>query len=231
MQIPSAPASVTANCPGRYCGSLPLEPSPALARPAPAVAIMARPPPGMSMTLSAARGSAGAPASLRARLLFTAAAATAAAAARALRRSPAKSLRRRLVRRLDRVAPVATRGSEPPVNDACPVCLTEFADAPDRPLRVQTDCQHGACAECLEAWVLHTTCAHLNPARFGLTRNGDIVSWHGPPCCPMCRAKIAVIEEADIRDAVIAAISLQGGALATFNSSAPDIFTAPTVFS
>lgn len=190
-----------------------------------------RPPPAISMTLSPARGGGGGPSTLRARLLFAAAAAGAAAAARALRRTPAEALRRRLVRRLDRVAPVAARGGAPPVNHACPVCLAEFADAPARALRVQADCGHGACAECLEAWVVHTTRAHLNPARFGLTRNGEIVSWHGPPCCPMCRAKIAVIDEADIRDAVIAAISLQGGALATFNSSAPDLFTAPAVFS
>jgi Zinc finger, C3HC4 type (RING finger) len=158
--------------------------------------------------------------------------AASAALAHALRRSPADAQRRRLLRRLDRVAPRRSYSSARDrgllaLNAACPVCLAEFAAAPDRTLRVQNECRHALCAECLETWVLHTTKAHLNPARFGLTRGGDIVSWHCPPNCPLCRNKIPVISDADIREAIIAAVTHQGGALSTFTSSAPQFHGFP----
>jgi hypothetical protein len=156
--------------------------------------------------------------------------ATSGLLAYALRRSPAEALRRRLLRRLNRVAPrrsYAAALEKGLLNTTCPVCLSEFGDAPERPLRVQIECKHALCASCLEMWVYHTVKAHLNPSRFGLTRGGDIVSWHSPPSCPCCRQKIAVISDDDIRDAVIAAISQQGGALtslSTFNSSTFQLF-------
>lgn len=142
----------------------------------------------------------------------------------ALRRSPTEALRLRLLRRLKRVAPRRSYSAalgETLFNTSCPVCLCEFKAAPERPLRIQKDCGHALCAECLESWVLHTTRAHLNPSRFGLTRGGDIVSWHSPPGCPLCRSKLAVISECDIREAVMAAIRQQGIQLSTYTSSTP----------
>lgn len=120
----------------------------------------------------------------RSRVLLAAGALAASALlARALRRSPSDALRRRLLRRLDRIAPRVRYTDEIGAalsNGTCPVCLGDFAAAPERLLRVQT-CGHALCAECLEGWVVHQAKSHLNPSRFGMTRGGDIVSWHCPP--------------------------------------------------
>jgi hypothetical protein len=58
---------------------------------------------------------------------------------------------------------------------------------------------------------------HLDPARFGVTSGGDIVAWKPPPTCPLCRAKLGVLSDCDIREAVIAAIELQGTQLRSFS--------------
>jgi hypothetical protein len=138
----------------------------------------------------------------------------------AVRRGHGDALRRRLIRRLDRLAPRVRYTLELEgrmVNATCPVCLSDFSACPDKPLRLQKECHHAVCAECLELWVVHTAKSHLNPARFGLTRGGDIVSWSPPPNCPLCRCKLGVISDSDIREAVLAAIEQQGGALSSFH--------------
>jgi hypothetical protein len=139
----------------------------------------------------------------------------------AVRRGHGDALRRRVLRRLDRLAPrvrYSPELEESVVNATCPVCLSDFSASPDRPIRLQKECRHAVCAECLELWVVHTAKSHLNPARFGLTRGGDIVSWSQPPNCPLCRCKLGVISDADIREAVLAAMEQQGGALSSFYS-------------
>lgn len=145
----------------------------------------------------------------------------------ALRRSPADALRRRLLRRLDRLAPKVRFTPEIEnsiVNSACPVCLSEFSCAPERYIRVQKQCKHALCSDCMETWVIHTAKSHLNPSRFGLTRGGDIISWSQPPFCPLCRNKLGVISDSDIREAVLAAMAQQGGAVANINPYSNYVF-------
>jgi hypothetical protein len=77
--------------------------------------------------------------------------------AHALRKAPAEALRRRLLRRLDKVAPKTRFSndlieSHAVVNASCPVCLSDFADAPEKLIRVQTKCKHALCADCMETW-------------------------------------------------------------------------------
>lgn len=140
---------------------------------------------------------------------------------RALRKAPADAWRRRLLRRLDKVAPkmrYSHQLQQSIVNSACPVCLSEFSCSPERYIRVQIQCKHALCSDCMETWVVHTAKSHLNPSRFGLTRGGDIVSWSQPPFCPLCRSKLSVISDSDIREAVLAAMAQQGGAISNPSS-------------
>jgi hypothetical protein len=77
--------------------------------------------------------------------------------AHALRKAPADALRRRLLRRLDKVAPKRRFAEDlvesgVVVNTTCPVCLADFKDSPDRLIRAQKKCKHALCAECMETW-------------------------------------------------------------------------------
>lgn len=85
----------------------------------------------------------------------------------------------------------------------------------DKPIRI-LDCGHALCAECLEAWAVHCTKAHLNPSRFGITRGGRVVAWTPGPKCPLCCARVNCVPKEDLREAVLAAISQRGVALSTF---------------
>lgn len=96
-----------------------------------------------------------------------------------------------------------------------PVCLCDFASTRDRPVRI-LPCRHALCASCLEAWAVHCTKAHLNPARFGIIRGGQVVSWTPGPKCPLCCARLNCVPEEDLRQAIVAAIHQRGAALTTF---------------
>lgn len=96
-----------------------------------------------------------------------------------------------------------------------PVCLCEFARMGDKLIRV-LGCGHALCACCLEAWAVHCTKAHLNPSRFGMTRNGRVIAWTPGPKCPLCCARVNCVPKEDLRQAVIAAIGHRGVALSTF---------------
>lgn len=85
----------------------------------------------------------------------------------------------------------------------------------DKSIRI-LDCGHALCSECLEAWAVHCTKAHLNPSRFGITRFGRVVAWTPGPKCPLCCARLNCVPREDLRQAVIAAISQRGVALSTF---------------
>lgn len=84
----------------------------------------------------------------------------------------------------------------------------------DKSIRV-LECRHALCAECLEAWAIHCTKSHLNPSRFGITRNGRVVSWTPGPKCPLCCEQLDCVPREDLREAVIAAINQRGAALST----------------
>lgn len=86
---------------------------------------------------------------------------------------------------------------------------------PDRLQRVLS-CRHALCAECLEAWAVHCTKMHLRPERFGVTRNGQVVSWTPGPKCPLCCGRVDCVPEEDVRAAVIAAIEQRGAAISNF---------------
>lgn len=96
-----------------------------------------------------------------------------------------------------------------------PVCLCEFASAPERPIRV-LKCRHALCSDCLESWAVHCTKAHLDPTRFGVTRGGQVVSWSPGPNCPLCKSQLKCVPDEDLREAVIAAIEQRGVAISTF---------------
>lgn len=176
-----------------------------------------------------------------------------------VKRGHADGVRRRVIRRLDRIAPRTkyhaakqhkphiinadcksrfryppifphipkTRSSSqpnftptnppnstlPPRNTG-PVCLCEFAKTPDKPIRV-LECRHALCSDCLVAWAVHCTKAHLNPSRFGITRAGRVVSWTPGPKCPLCCSRVNCVPREDLREAVIAAINQRGSALST----------------
>lgn len=99
------------------------------------------------------------------------------------------------------------------------MCLCEFGGRSEggergKIIRV-LKCGHALCAECLEAWAVHCTKAHLNPSRFGLTRAGRVVAWTPGPKCPICCARMNCVPKEDLREAVIAALSHGGVALST----------------
>lgn len=96
-----------------------------------------------------------------------------------------------------------------------PVCLCEFSSTPDRAIRV-LPCRHALCSDCLEAWAVHCTKAHLNPARFGITRGGQVVSWTPGPKCPLCCARLDCVPDEDLREAIVAAIHQRGAAISNF---------------
>lgn len=96
-----------------------------------------------------------------------------------------------------------------------PVCLSDFARSNDKAIRVLR-CGHALCAGCLEAWAVHCTKAHLNPSRFGVTRNGRVIAWTPGPKCPLCCARVNCVPKEDLREAVISAIGHRGVALSTF---------------
>ncbi|CAN8067875.1 unnamed protein product [Agarophyton chilense] len=136
-----------------------------------------------------------------------------------LRRGHADGVRKRVIRRLDKIAPKSKYHPHKHahghiINADCPVCLCEFASDADKPIRV-LGCRHALCSDCLEAWAVHCTKAHLNPSRFGITRAGRVVSWTPGPKCPLCCARLNCVPKQDLREAIIAAINHRGTALST----------------
>lgn len=115
-----------------------------------------------------------------------------------------------------------------------PVCLGEFSSTPDKYIRV-LECRHALCSDCLEAWAVHCTKAHLNPSRFGITRAGRVVSWTPGPKCPLCCARLNCVPKEDLREAIIAAVNHRGTALSTIiayqsRSSSDDDFEQATAW-
>lgn len=115
-----------------------------------------------------------------------------------------------------------------------PVCLGEFSNNPDKCIRV-LECRHALCSDCLEAWAVHCTKAHLNPSRFGITRAGRVVSWTPGPKCPLCCARLNCVPKEDLREAIIAAVNHRGTALSTIiayqsRSSGDDDFEQPAAW-
>uniref|UniRef100_A0A7S2ZC67 RING-type domain-containing protein n=1 Tax=Rhodosorus marinus TaxID=101924 RepID=A0A7S2ZC67_9RHOD len=112
---------------------------------------------------------------------------------------------RRMLLHLDKFAPLLDEdGSEVELADGdCCICLSGGGGKPVRKIL----CGHSFHARCLERWVQYSVERYLDIRSFVRSPpSGFLVPGSAWPSCPLCKKVLPVIDEADIKEAVSAAI-------------------------